>query len=60
MGELGLTCAQWSKSGYSSANGACVEVAKNLPGSWPYETPRFPTARSCSSHPPTGEASSLV
>ncbi len=32
MGELDLTCAQWSKSSYSSANGACVEVAKNLPG----------------------------
>jgi hypothetical protein len=32
MGELDLACAQWSKSSYSSANGACVEVAKNLPG----------------------------
>lgn len=32
MGELDLTRAQWSKSSYSSANGACVEVAKNLPG----------------------------
>ena len=32
MGELDFTHAQWSKSSYSSANGACVEVAKNLPG----------------------------
>lgn len=32
MGELDLTHAQWSKSSYSSANGACVEVARNLPG----------------------------
>ena len=32
MGELDLACAQWSKSSYSSANGACVEIAKNLPG----------------------------
>ena len=29
---LDLTRAQWSKSTYSSANGACVEVAKNLSG----------------------------
>ena len=32
MDELELERAQWSKSSYSSANGACVEVAKNLPG----------------------------
>jgi Domain of unknown function (DUF397) len=32
MGEPDLACAQWSKSSYSSANGACVDVAKNLPG----------------------------
>jgi hypothetical protein len=32
MGELDLTRAQWSKSSHSSANGACVEVAQNLPG----------------------------
>ena len=32
MGELDLSRAQWSKSSYSSANGACVEVAQNLPG----------------------------
>ena len=31
MGELDLTRAQWCKSIYSSANGACVEVAQNLP-----------------------------
>jgi len=31
MGELDLTHAQWRKSSYSSANGACVEVAQNLP-----------------------------
>ena len=31
MGELDLTRAQWRKSIYSSANGACVEVAQNLP-----------------------------
>ena len=32
MGELDLKRAEWSKSSYSSAEGACVEVAKNLPG----------------------------
>jgi hypothetical protein len=32
MDELDLTCTRWSKSSYSSANGACVEVAQNLPG----------------------------
>ncbi len=32
MGDLDLTGAQWSKSSYSSANGACVEVAQNLFG----------------------------
>jgi hypothetical protein len=32
MSELDPTRAQWSKSSYSSANGACVEVAQNLPG----------------------------
>lgn len=32
MSELDLTGAQWCKSSCSSANGACVEVAKNLPG----------------------------
>ena len=31
MGELDLTRAHWCKSIYSSANGACVEVAQNLP-----------------------------
>ena len=32
MGELDIARAQWSKSSYSSANGACVEVAKTLTG----------------------------
>jgi hypothetical protein len=32
MSELDLARAQWSKSSYSSANGACVEVAQNLIG----------------------------
>lgn len=32
MDELDLAPAQWRKSSYSSANGACVEVAQNLPG----------------------------
>ena len=32
MGELDLAHAQWSKSSYSSANGACVEVARTCPG----------------------------
>jgi Domain of unknown function (DUF397) len=27
-----LSRAQWHKSTYSSADGACVEVANNLPG----------------------------
>lgn len=32
MGELDLTHPQWRKSRRSSGNGACVEVATNLPG----------------------------
>jgi hypothetical protein len=32
MSELDLARAQWSKSSYSSSNGACVEVAQNLLG----------------------------
>jgi Domain of unknown function (DUF397) len=29
----GIDCAQWRKSSYSGGNGgACVEVARNLPG----------------------------
>ncbi len=32
MDEVHLERAQWRKSSYSSANGACVEVARNLPG----------------------------
>jgi Domain of unknown function (DUF397) len=27
-----LTSAEWRKSSYSSNNGNCVEVARNLPG----------------------------
>jgi hypothetical protein len=33
MHELDLTHAQWRKSSYSSANGACVEVA-HVPAQW--------------------------
>ena len=32
MGDLHLESAQWRKSSYSSANGACVEIARNLAG----------------------------
>lgn len=32
MNELELSRAEWRKSSYSSQNGACVEVATNLPG----------------------------
>lgn len=32
MTEADLSCAVWRKSTYSSQNGACVEVARNLPG----------------------------
>ena len=32
MDEGHLERAQWRKSSYSSANGACVEVARNLSG----------------------------
>lgn len=32
MTELGPWGAQWRKSSHSSANAACVEVTRNLPG----------------------------
>jgi hypothetical protein len=32
MTEPDLSRAAWRKSSYSSQNGACVEVAANLPG----------------------------
>jgi hypothetical protein len=32
MDDLYLERAQWRKSSYSSASGACVEVTRNLPG----------------------------
>ena len=32
MNTPDLSRAQWHKSTYSSADGACVEVASNLPG----------------------------
>ena len=42
MGELGLTRAQWCKSIYSSANGACVEAAQNLPEIVAIRDPKSP------------------
>ena len=32
MTDTDLSRAEWRKSSYSSQNGACVEVATNLPG----------------------------
>jgi Domain of unknown function (DUF397) len=32
MTETQLSCAEWHKSSYSSQDGNCVEVARNLPG----------------------------
>ena len=32
MTETDLSCAKWRKSSYSSQDGNCVEVARNLPG----------------------------
>jgi hypothetical protein len=32
MTETELSCAEWHKSSYSSQDGNCVEVARNLPG----------------------------
>ena len=32
MTSTNLSRAKWRKSSYSSQNGACVEVATNLPG----------------------------
>jgi hypothetical protein len=31
MTEIDLSRAEWRKSGYSSQDGNCVEVARNLP-----------------------------
>ena len=32
MTEIDLSRARWQKSSYSSQDGNCVEVARNLPG----------------------------
>jgi Domain of unknown function (DUF397) len=32
MTETELSCAEWHKSSYSSQDGNCVEVSRNLPG----------------------------
>jgi hypothetical protein len=32
MTETELSCAEWHKSSYSSQDGNCVEVARNLQG----------------------------
>jgi Domain of unknown function (DUF397) len=32
LGSIELRRAEWRKSTYSGANGSCVEVASNLPG----------------------------
>jgi hypothetical protein len=32
MGGLDIRRVEWSKSSYSSANGQCIQVARNLPG----------------------------
>ncbi|MGH3225213.1 MAG: DUF397 domain-containing protein [Streptosporangiaceae bacterium] len=32
MDQLDIRRAEWSKSSYSSANGQCIQVARNLPG----------------------------
>ena len=32
MDKLDLARAEWSKSSHSSANGQCIQVARNLPG----------------------------
>ncbi len=32
MPEIDLSRAEWHKSSYSSQDGNCVEVARNLPG----------------------------
>ena len=32
MPEIDLSRAEWGKSSYSSQDGNCVEVARNLPG----------------------------
>ena len=32
MNEIDLSRAEWHKSSYSSQDGNCVEVARNLPG----------------------------
>jgi hypothetical protein len=32
MTEIDLSRAEWQKSSYSSQDGNCVEIARNLPG----------------------------
>ena len=46
MTGIDLSRAEWRKSSYSSQDGNCVEVARNLPGLVAVRTPKPSPGRS--------------
>ena len=60
MDRLDLGRAEWSKSSHSSANGQCIQVARNLPGVVAVRDSKNPDGPKLIFHPPTGQRSSTV